>query len=140
MFHSRIKTVTLYDLVALFGLCPHDKEIDLTFDLDTSTYNSIIIKGTNYGLFMKLYHNKKDEIFDFEHIAFLLAWLSKFISRNHSKKVTQAYLSVVVTLATREDLSLGAFILNHIYKGINDLKNFEDGKLNGTINRPIWMV
>lgn len=140
VFRSRIKTITLYDLITLFSLFPHGKEIDLTFDIDTSTYHSIIIKSRGYGPFMKSYHRRKDKVFDSKYVAFLLAQLSKFISCNCSKKVTKAYLSAAIALATKKDVFLGAFVLNHIYKGMNDLKTFEDGKLNGTTKGSIWMV
>lgn len=76
---------------------------------------------------MKLYCNCKDETSKAKHIAFLLTWLSKLISYNHSQKVTRHYLRAVVALAIGKDVALGPFILNHICKGRNDLTSMNDG-------------
>lgn len=59
-----------------------------------------------------------------EHVAFLLFWICRFLVCCRSKKVTRAYLAVVVALTTEQEIALGSFILSHIFKDINDLGNF----------------
>lgn len=73
-------------------------------------------------------------------MAFLLTWISKFLSCNISKKVTKVYLSMVIALALKAKVSLGTFVLSHIYTRMNDLTSFENKKLNGTTRGPIWIV
>lgn len=87
---------------------------------------------------MKSYCNSKENAFEVKHVAFLLTWLSKFISCNHFKKVTRPYLGV--TMAISKNVLLGPFILNHIFKGMNDLTFLDNGKLSGTTWGPIWIV
>lgn len=52
----------------------------------------------------------------------------------------KAYLSMTVALAIGHDIALGSFVLNHIYKEMNDLITFNSGKLNGTTRGQIRMV
>lgn len=63
-------------------------------------------------------------------MAFLLTWINKFLAYNGSKKVYKAYLITVVVIAMKKKVSLGAFVLNHFYKGMNDLITLKNGKLN----------
>lgn len=122
----------MYDLAILFCLKPHNEKIDLAFNIDTTLLNSVIIKSTDYDLFIKSYYYKKDEVTQAEHIAFLHTWISKFISCNCFKKVSKAYLGTTVALATGMEVAIRLFVLNHILKGMNNLKTSEIGKLNGT--------
>lgn len=81
---------------------------------------------------MKSYCKRKDEVSNIKHMAFLLAWINKFLSYNQSKKVTKTYPGVVVTLAISTDFSLGSFALNQIYKEMNDLTTFDKRKISRT--------
>lgn len=74
----------------------------------------------DYGSFMTLRYERKNEVSNSKHVAFILTWISKFLSYNHLKKVTKAYLGTTLALANRRDMALYTFILNHIYKGMND--------------------
>lgn len=65
-------------------------------------------------------------------MAFILTWISKYISCNQSKKATKVYLSTAVAVAIGTEFVLCSFVLSHIYKGMNDLTFMENGKLNGT--------
>lgn len=67
-----MKTITLCDLVALFGLKPYREEINLAFTIDTTLFNFAIINSTDYSLFIKSYFHRKDEVTQAEHVAFLL--------------------------------------------------------------------
>lgn len=49
-----MKTNTLYDLVALFGLHLHGEEIGPTFTIDITPFDSVIIKGIGYNPFIKV--------------------------------------------------------------------------------------
>lgn len=140
IFRFSPKTITLYDLANLFGLKPQGMEIDPTFSIDSTTFNSVIIKNTDYDPFMKSYFNRKDEVSQAEHVAFLLTRLNKFISCNRSKNVSKVYLGIVMALATGVELALGSLILSHIYKRLNDLITMENEKLNRTARGQIWMV
>lgn len=126
-----MKTITLYDLVALFGLHLDGEDIDPTFNLDTTSFNLIIIKSTNYDPFIKSYCHKKYDVTQTKHMAFILTWISKYISCNRSKKVIKAYLGITMVIITGANVSLGSFILNYIFKGMYDLTFMENGKLNG---------
>lgn len=140
IFILDIKVITLYDLVALFGLQPDRKDIDPTFNIDTISINSIIIKSIDYATFIKSYCHRKDKVTQAKHVAFIFTWINKYISCNQSKKVTKIYLSTVVTIVIGAKVSLASFVLSHIFKGMNDLVFMEDGKLNGTARGLIWMV
>lgn len=70
-------------------------------------------------------------------MAFLLTWINKFLSYNYSKKVTKIYLSMAIALTIGTKVALGTFMLSHIYKGMNDLISFENGRLNGIAWGPI---
>lgn len=59
---------------------------------------------------------------------------------NYFNKVSKAYLGTLVTLANKTKVSLGTLILNHFYKGMNELIILENGKQNGMAKGPIWMV
>lgn len=107
-------------------------KIDLSLIINTSKFESIILKSTNYDLFIKLYYNHKDNVFEAEYVTFLHTWLSKVIFCNRLKKVTRPYLDIVVALATGQNVALGPFVLNHIFKGMNDLTFIENDKLSGT--------
>lgn len=48
------------------------------------------------------------------------------------------YLSMAIVLAISTEIGLGSSMLNHIYKGSNDLLTFENGKLNGMVQ--VWLV
>lgn len=140
IFKLGLKTITLYDLATLFGLKPYGEEIDPAFTIDTISFNYVIIKSIDYNPFIKSYYHKKDEVIQVEHVAFLRTWISKFIYCNRSKKVSKAYLGKAVALAIGMEVALGPFVLNHIMKSMNDLKSIDNGKLNGTVRGPIWMV
>lgn len=92
VFKSGLKKITLYDLAILFSLTFYSMEIDPAFLIDTTTFDFVIIKSTDYDLFIKSYFNRKDEVSQAEHLAFLLIWLSNFISYNQSKKVLKVIL------------------------------------------------
>lgn len=62
IFRSSMKAITLDYLVALFGLQPDKEDINPTFNIDTSSFNSIIIKSTDYEPFIKSYYHRKDEV------------------------------------------------------------------------------
>lgn len=65
-------------------------------------------------------------------MAFLLTWINKFLSCSHSKKVKKMHVRATIALAMRTEVSLGSFVLNHIYKGMNDLISFDNDRLKGT--------
>lgn len=65
-------TLTLYDLSVLFGLKPHGQELDPALQIDTSLFDSIIIKSTDYGPFLSA---KQGTVTQEEHVAFLLLWM-----------------------------------------------------------------
>lgn len=62
------------------------------------------------------------------------------MAHNHSKKFSKAYLSTTVALAIGTKVSLGSLVLNHIYKGMNDLVTLENGNLNRMAKGSIGMV
>lgn len=136
-FKSEMKTITLYDLAALFGLHLYCKEINPTFIIYTIWFDFVIIKSTDYGPFIKSYCNRKDEVTQVEHIAFLLIWISKFLSCNCRKKVSKIYLNMVITLVTGAKITFGSFVLSHICKGMNDLIPSKNDKLNRNARGPI---
>lgn len=117
--------------MALSGIWDHREEIDLAFVIDTLRYKVIVPKRNDYGSFIGSCYKRKDEVFDIKYVAFLLAWVNKLLSCKWSKKATKVYLSIVVALTTSREVILGAFILNHIYKRMNDLIIFENDMLNG---------
>lgn len=49
-------------------------------------------------------------------------------------------MSMAIALAIGREIPLGPFVLNHNFKGINDVVTFKKDKLNGTIKGPIWIV
>lgn len=139
IFKSGIKTITLYDLVILLDLKPYEEEINITFIINITSFNSIIIKSTDCGLFIKSYCHRKDKVIQAECAAFLLTWINKFISYNQTKKIFKSYLGTVVALVIGIEMALRPFALNHILKK-KDLKTMENKKLNATMRDPIWMV
>lgn len=140
VFRTGMKTITFYDVAALLELRPYGEDVDSCFSINTTPFNLIIIKSTDYSPFIKSYYSRMEEVTQVKHVPFLLTWINKFLSCNHSKKVTKMYLSMTVALASEVEVFLGTFVLSHIYKGMNDLTSFENGKLNGTAQGPIWMV
>lgn len=44
IFRSSIEIITLDNLATLFGVCPKGDDVDSSFYIDTSSYNSIILK------------------------------------------------------------------------------------------------
>lgn len=74
-----MKTITLYDLAVMFGLQPYDEEIDPAFSIDTTLFNSIIIKSVNYGPFIRSNNGIKDEGTQAKYMTFLLIWVKIFI-------------------------------------------------------------
>lgn len=77
-----MKTITLYDLATLFRLHPYKEDIDPAFNIDTVYFNSIIIKSIDYGYFIKSYYYRKDKVNQAKYVAFILTWISKYISYN----------------------------------------------------------
>lgn len=72
IFRTNMKTITHYNLVALFGLCLYGEDIDLYFSINTTPFNPIIIKSTEYEPFIKSYCSRIVEVTKVEHVAFLL--------------------------------------------------------------------
>lgn len=62
IFKLGMKIITFLDLATLFGLQLDREGIDLTFNIDTTSFNSITIKSTDNDPFLKSYCHKKDEV------------------------------------------------------------------------------
>lgn len=73
-----------------------------------------------------MFTKKKDMVNDAKYMAFHFYWLCHHIAYCRWKKITKAYLGLVVALLKEQEVAMGPFVLSYIYKRMHDLLILED--------------
>ncbi|RYR20708.1 hypothetical protein Ahy_B03g065929 [Arachis hypogaea] len=107
---------TLLDIAAITSLPPLGEEILATTKSTTGVKYAIDISSTTYQSFI-LNNKGQDEepVFDNEHIAFLLYWLSGVVFCAQSIQVEVTYLPLAIMLAEDRKLCLAKLFLPRLY-------------------------
>lgn len=97
-----------YDLGVLFGLVPHEPEIDAAFKVDTIPYEDLFnTKNANLPHFVENNQKANPTIDKREHVAFLWARVCKYLACLRSIKAAKAHSKVAIVLAERTQIVMG---------------------------------
>ncbi|RYR09977.1 hypothetical protein Ahy_B05g078422 [Arachis hypogaea] len=133
-------TPTLLDVAAITGLPPLGEEILTTTRSTTRVEYAIDISSTTYQSF--ILNNKGQDgepVFDNEHIAFLLYWLSGIIFCARSIQVEVTYLPSAIMLAEGKRLCLAKLFLTRLYLTLDWITALMREKKRITnVDGPVW--
>ncbi|PRQ45637.1 putative protein-serine/threonine phosphatase [Rosa chinensis] len=154
-------TPTLLDMAAIFGFRPNGVAVCATAKFPTSFHASLKPKTVtndkkakdeaeakakqllNYSTFYATHavdeevtENRRRPPKQYEHAAFLLYWLCKFVFCAKSNKCTLEFTGIAEALSAGMPLALGPFVLARLYR---TLRNVVVDNMNLDIGGPLWM-
>lgn len=96
-----------------------------------------VYKKCSFNSYVKLYRQESDEIFDEEHVAFLLLWLSAYVFDIKLVTIAKSLKRLANLLHECTRLSLGQCLLANLYNNmdtmVDDIRNQRKSNIGGTI-------
>ncbi|XP_059670735.1 uncharacterized protein LOC132316243 [Cornus florida] len=131
---------TIQDVCYLTGLKPFGIDVSTLLVEEDSPFifpskqTGTKSSESSYGKYLTSTMDPRVPVNDAEHIAFLLAWLNKFLLCVPAFQVTKDFIHVAVALSRGKHLALAPLVLSHLYRGIYDLLISNFGRCGG----PLW--
>lgn len=134
---------TLMDIASITSLKPLGKTYALGLSEDQFERSEVGIdfSAKSYKGFIKKNAKDTEEVFDKEHIAFLLYWVSSHLLCTWALQIPMYCYNLAQALHFGEDICLSKFLLAFVYKVMDEVIEIMDalGKMKHIVG-PLWIV
>ena len=121
---------TIQDISFLLGLHPHGEKFGPDLDLSDISFEYRVLDKPTKGktkhisayrsFLLACMGEEGSEVSKFEHIAFLIYWLNKFVFCTTSVAITKEYTALAVALSIGKPIALAPLVWSHLVRGVHD--------------------